>query len=336
MKKNKTIDLLDFLKGFSMFTIVIFHLLKVLEFTPLMQKAIYFGGTGVHTFILVSGFGLYLSFIKKPMTYWVFMKKRFIKVYIPYIIVVTVIVLISLFIPIYKSSFYSYLGHVFLYKMFDDNIIGSYGDHFWFISTIIQFYIVFPFLVKWRNKLSLTGFFLTGLFVSMGWIILILLISKEDYRTWNSFFLQYLWEFNLGMILAEIYLKRNEFWTIKTKYLALIAAIGLLIYGLLAIQLENIGKLINDIPALIGYTCFAILIFNLRIKLINNFLLFTGAISYSLYLVHIAVRVIIVYLYNYYNLNINFFTVLLMLVISYFIAFYFNLLIKKFYALMKY
>jgi len=91
MRAKNTIELVDFLKGFSMFSIVAFHVLKVLPIPYFFIEIMKFGGTGVHVFIFVSGFGLYYSFLRKPMTYVEFIKKRFVKVYIPYIIVVTII-----------------------------------------------------------------------------------------------------------------------------------------------------------------------------------------------------------------------------------------------------
>ena len=41
--------------------------------------------------------------------------------------------------------------------------------------------------------------------ISLLWGMLTVLLKTNDMRIWNSFFLQYLWEFILGMKLAEIY-----------------------------------------------------------------------------------------------------------------------------------
>ena len=144
---NQKITAIDFLKGYSILTIVIFHLGQALKLPTLMAQLINFGGTGVHTFIFVSGFGLYLSHLRKPLSYKVFLRKRFTKIYLPYIVVVAFSALVSLFIPVYNNSLYAFLGHVFLFKMFDEAIIGSYGYQFWFISTIIQLYLLFHWLL---------------------------------------------------------------------------------------------------------------------------------------------------------------------------------------------
>lgn len=96
---NRRLDIIDYLKGYSIFTIVLYHLIsffKLYNWGSLIKTASNFGGAGVHIFILCSGFGLYLSYIKNPITFINFLKKRFSRVYIPYIIVVG----ISSLIPI--------------------------------------------------------------------------------------------------------------------------------------------------------------------------------------------------------------------------------------------
>ena len=93
--KNK-IEVIDFIRGYSILSIVIFHYCQSIALSPLFAKAINFGGTGIHTFLFASGFGLYLSHLQKPMVYRDFLKKRFTKVYIPYIAIVTLTALISL------------------------------------------------------------------------------------------------------------------------------------------------------------------------------------------------------------------------------------------------
>ena len=94
------LEVIDFLRGFSIFTIVLMHLFQSYPIPPFLMAASSFGGAGVHVFILCSGFGLYLSYLNKPLTYSQFLKRRFLKVYLPYII----IILVSALIPFYVSS----------------------------------------------------------------------------------------------------------------------------------------------------------------------------------------------------------------------------------------
>lgn len=72
----KRYAIIDFLRGYSIFTIVLMHLIAG-SVTGVLSKAVAFGGAGVHVFILCSGFGLYLSYLKKPLVYTDFLRRRF-------------------------------------------------------------------------------------------------------------------------------------------------------------------------------------------------------------------------------------------------------------------
>lgn len=79
----RKLDVVNFLRGYSISTIVIMHLVGMLGISGIWEKAAAFGGAGVHVFILCSGFGLYLSYLRKPLGYIAFLKKRFTRIYMP-------------------------------------------------------------------------------------------------------------------------------------------------------------------------------------------------------------------------------------------------------------
>lgn len=60
----RKLDVVNFLRGYSISTIVIMHLVGMLGISGIWEKAAAFGGAGVHVFILCSGFGLYLSYLR--------------------------------------------------------------------------------------------------------------------------------------------------------------------------------------------------------------------------------------------------------------------------------
>ena len=138
---------LSFLKGFAMFTVVLMHLIQVFAnqelVSPFLWGAASLGGTGGHVFVICSGFGLTLSQMRRPLHFGAFLKRRFVKIYVPYIL----IVLISYFSPYFEYlnayRFRALLSHIFLYKMFSEKYICSFGLQFWFISTIFQLYLLF-------------------------------------------------------------------------------------------------------------------------------------------------------------------------------------------------
>ena len=321
MKSHQNLEVITFLKGYAIFTIVLFHLFQNAGLPGGVEKALAFGGTGVHTFFLLSGFGLYLSHCRHPLTMGLFIKKRFSKIYIPYLGVVLFSALLSGFVPVFEQDWYALLGHVFLYKMFDDRIIGSYGYHLWFISTIIQFYLVFPALVWLKQRMSDTRFLLVTIVLSGLWVAVVLILGKEEVRAWYSFFLQYVWEFGVGMVLAERYARQGTWKLPSQGVLAAWALLGLLVYSLMTLFWGTLGQMMNDVPALIGYTAVGLFVYQLPRGWIHRFLGFTGTISYALYLVHIVVKLTAKHALQHYGWAVDIPTLLIILGVSYLIAY---------------
>jgi len=322
----KRLELIDFLKGFSIFTIIVYHFLDQLILKFPFNKLILFGGTGVHLFVLISGLGLYLSYLKKPIPYLSFLQRRFSKIYAPYILIILISAFISFFIPVYPNSWYALGGHVFMYKMFDETIMGSYGYPLWFISLIFQFYLVFYVLVYFKKKTKNSWFILICLLISNIWPVLVVMLGKEDERIWNSFFLQHLWEFAIGMVIATMIASGNNLTKYKFKpiYFLLAGILNCALYAALALKCGEVGKMFNDIPALIGYSCIAIWIYLLGIQKIKEFFLFTGRISYSLYLTHILILNIAMIAFKRIHLPL---TLSFALIFCYLLSFYYQKLV---------
>jgi len=290
------------------------------------------GGTGAHMFIILSGFGLTLSsYSSSPLLFY---KRRFYKILLPYYLFVTVLFGINQFYPFFPSSgLYAYLGHIFAYKMFDNSIIGSYGFHLWFISLIIQFYLVFPYLLRIKTRLGDKYFvILTGLLSMLYWGGIIIL-DLAHLRAFNSFFLQYLWEFGIAMVLADQYRKTNyPFWDQKIVTLLFAAVIGIGLMGLIAIYGGTVGRMLNDIPAVVGYTALVALTYAMVKKTKPLVVIFTyiGSISYEIYLIHVFVAMVISkILFHHINFNPSYLQSVFFLSFAIISAIYFKKLSQK-------
>lgn len=323
----KKLEIINYLRGFSILTIVLMHLIQSYSIPSIIKTASSFGGAGVHVFILCSGFGLYLSHLNKPLLYKDFLKRRFLKVYIPYIL----IILLSAWIPFYSSSgnrLIELLSHIFLFKMFVESLEGSLGYQMWFISTIIQFYLLWPIIIKlFMNKHKWNGL-VSALIISFLWGTLTILLKINDMRIWNSFFLQYLWEFVIGMKLAELYYYKNPP-SIKLpslKYIIPIAIIGIVLTGLTGIK-GGWLKIFNDIPSLLGYLSFLLITYKLFPDIWKRFVIFTNRISYEWYLVHVLVFACCA---HYLAIQSIWASAFVSLIISYFIAYLYSKLLKIF------
>lgn len=292
------LDLLDFLRGFAIFTIALMHLVQC-ELTGALNKAAAFGGAGVHVFILLSGFGLYLSHKKKPLGYGEFLLKRFLRVYWPYAIIVALwAVWLWCCAGFSGFAWRQVFSHLFLYKMFDSNLCVSLCYPFWFISAIMQFYICWPLILRLARvgspQITWKGFTLS-LTISMVWWILVGYLGFEDSRPWGSCFFQYLWEFVLGMWIAEWYtndlstrcLLENPK-TMKIGWLLIGAVVGMGLTGVMAWN-GGVMKLFNDVPSLLGYTSVLLLVYALSDRLrgwTKHFYIWASKFGYEFYLVH--------------------------------------------------
>ncbi len=301
MEKSGKIVWIDFAKGYAIFTIVCYHVLQRVALPSALSQAIVFGGTGVHLFFMLSGFGLGLS--RHSIAPLVFYKRRLLRVWLPYVIALTLSWGAACLWGLFPNGFQEWLAGVLLYQMFHEPYIESFGGHFWFISTIMQFYLVFPILLwvqkKWEHP---TGLVIAALVVSVAWWCAVWALGKTEWRIWNSFFLQFLWEFVLGMVLAQwsrsveksgtaqyvfrlLSIQSPLFW-IGTGLFFSAVMVGMIL------KFGAAGKIFNDIPAMLGYTALCIGIYQMGkqwLPPLKNFFLWISSFSYSLYLVHVLV-----------------------------------------------
>lgn len=328
------LQLVTFLKGFSIFTIVFYHYFQYLNLSPEVNQVIQVGGSGIHLFLLLSGFGLYVSYMRKPLGFFPFIRRRLGKIYIPYIAVVFVTAMISLLVPIFDFSWNALLGHVFLYKMFDSGLDVSFGFQLWFVSTIIQFYFIFRLLVYLKHRVGNHWFLAVGFCISLLWNILIVVLGKESLRSWNSAMFQYLWEFALGMVIADWYRVGKLPTRLNRWFVLLISGSSFILYALMALKLGQVGKIFNDYPALLAYSGLALLTYSINSRHVHRFFVFTGEIAFPLYLLHILVLFLLkplVILPGMTPISVVIFS----LIITYVVSVYYDRLINRLYIVLK-
>lgn len=216
----------------------------------------------------------------------------------PYYFVVIIIFATNQIYPIYQGTgIYALCGHIFLFKMFDESIIGSFGYHFWFLSTIIQFYLMYPLLTYFKNITNTPIFLSTTFSISVLYWILISVLKLSEDQVFHSFFLNYLWEFCIGMTLSDIYLfYGKKFWQQNYSILVILTVSGIFLETVLALKGGNIGRTFNDIPASIGYTSLCIIAYSIcskRLLSIKNIMIYVGKVSFELYLIHIVIFILV-------------------------------------------
>lgn len=289
---ERRLEFFDFARGYAILTVVMFHLLQRFALPSGAQQAIVFGGSGVHLFFLLSGFGL--AFSGKKISIAAFYKRRFIKIWLPFVIALSMSWAAAAAFGLFPDGWQAWLAGVGLYQLFSAAWMESFGGHFWFISTILQFYLVYPVLDYFLKKsVRVEYFILSALLVSIIWWGVVWVLDKGEYRNWNSFFLQFLWEFALGMALAKQFrVGRNPFTFLQQHWgwCFPIAVAGLALAVILQRFAGVAGKIFNDMPILLAYSALCYGIYRtLKIwaPVLLRLLLWVSGISFALYLTHI-------------------------------------------------
>lgn len=321
---------LDSLRGLAALTVLIGHLYAVFQETPLMTYIFRLGflrwlvasGEAVILFFILSGFVLSLPFFKnKPFNYFSYLTKRFCRIYLPYIIAV-------LFAGTLMVSFYSgeirHASNWFNYSWSKDLSFQVIADHFLLIGTFasnidnvvwslvheMRISIIFPFLmyfiIKYNWKVGLLFAFSLS-FISVFYFNLTNPVdsySTEVYKT-----IHYTAMFIIGSLLAK---HRNNL-TVKVGLLSRRNKIILFGTGLFFYYYVRPSYVLGAIVPLPGYTkmvidnwfltlgACVIIVFALSsgkfsLFLRNRIVNFLGKISYSLYLIHLPIILVMVHL----------------------------------------
>lgn len=176
----------------------------------------FFGHYGVQLFIFISGYGLFLSYRDKQITWWKFMEKHLLKLYPVYILAVLVYFLIfpvqfhrlpfpwEIKFAIYDLLFIqNFMPHL-VYKM-----VGPW----WFFSLIVQLYIIFPFILALFKRYGIKAIISIGLIAWVTTLIVNPIVGKWDYNLYY-FFVSRLPVFCLGILFAWLADFKLPWWLI--------------------------------------------------------------------------------------------------------------------------
>ena len=287
------------LKGLGILTVVFAHFAYMLvtnaEFLfPLSIIA----RVGVDLFLFMSGYGLSVGMLKKPMPVMEFYKRRLIKIFIPFWVALIIIFAAdAIFLNINYTP--SYITQSLLGWFPTAVGFGDVNSPFWYITWMIMFYALYPIVFS----------------VKRPWLTaLILAVVATLLGVYNPFDMGDNWlhrlhtlAFPLGIVAAWLLMKTKEKENKLVKYLEdfrnkssgvlrllIIAAMfALVVYMSLhttanhwPILTSILGKgyFVEQLTSLVIMFAF-IVIFSLK-KLDNKFLAIYGLYSFEVYLIH--------------------------------------------------
>jgi peptidoglycan/LPS O-acetylase OafA/YrhL len=296
---------IQILRGIAVISVILFHL----------DKNIFkFGYLGVDIFFVISGFVIsnlvYSKLADKTfsLSNFFFMRfKRIVPALMSYLLFVQILLYFNVdhqnVIQNTKTSLYSLLFlanvHISQYlEYFNDDSSKNLVINLWSLSVEEQFYFVFPFVAiffskyKYKKQLILYSLLIFSSFFSMTYnfydnvnFLKDIFLNYQNYLFYSPF--TRVWEFILGvlaMFLNNLYLENKLITNLKKfgsiLFLFLIATIYL--------DFIHINVLLR--MGVANFITFMILIVNIQFKFKRNlfifFLIFSGNISYSLYLFH--------------------------------------------------
>lgn len=297
---QKKIDFIDALRGIAAFYVVIYHIGHVtwprFNSPEIISPIINNGGSGVILFFVLSAFTLCMSMDSRTHNEKNHVRNYFIRRFFRIAPLFYFILAVSIIRNIYIFNVVNTTDDIMNNMLFIFNFIpGKQGSIVWAGWTIgveMAFYVAFPIIYKY-SKSILSSVLVLGIALALREVIKHLLINymgdnQSTMLFYNTTVIRHAPIFIIGMITYNIYKDViSSEWLTKWKGMAMVTVS---ICTFLTICYNNNFFEKNYDTNFIKAILFSMLIIGLlafRPKVIvNKFSIFSGKISYSMYLVH--------------------------------------------------
>ena len=286
------------LKGLGILTVVFAHFAYMLVTNAdfLFPLSI-IAGVGVDLFLFMSGYGLTIGMLKKPLPILEFYKRRVIKIFIPFwVAIILIFAANAIFLDIHYSVPYmiqSLLGWFPTAEGFAD-----VNSPFWYITWMMMFYVLFPLVFSTKRP------WLSAIILA----VIATLIGVYNPLDMGDNWLHRLHTvaFSLGIVFAwllfetkdkenklVVYLKEFRNKAKFTPYIVIALMLGVVVYMSLHTTANHwptltaiLGKgyFVDQLTSIVIMFAF-IVIFSLK-KFDNKFLSIYGLYSFEVYLIH--------------------------------------------------
>lgn len=270
----------------------------------------FLGAAAVFTFLALSGFIVSLVYhnkIKEIKDLLIFSKKRFLRMYPMHVLFLFIFLIIE-FLKLYIENEYNiksnnksftinnqsaFISHLFLVNVF--NNILTFNSPTWTVSGEFITSILFG-VISFSLRKDLTKFYFFS--VSIIVIFIFFKFSNENFIQYTSVFslLSIIYSFIIGYFCFRIYYLKNKLFFILSKNLIQLLNFIFLVFLIYFKVLAFILPICSGI--IIIFLC-RINEENLFTKIFfNKFLIYSGKISYTLYITHYLVFWIYTQLYR--------------------------------------
>lgn len=222
MEQNKRIVFLDYIRVIACFMVIVVHVCECYyctadgavlanDFDRFWVSAIdSLFRPAVPLFVMVSSYLL----LPLPYSTSVFVKKRFVRVFIPFVIWIVLYAIVPpamLFGEGEKSIVWENFTHI-LYNFTDD------AGHLWFVYMLIGVYCLMPIISPWLKEVSKRG---EQIFLAI-WFLTTFHHYAKAYLggiwgecVWNEFHALYYFSGYIGYVVLAHYIRTHINWSLK-------------------------------------------------------------------------------------------------------------------------
>ncbi|GAB4205896.1 MAG: hypothetical protein Fur0023_15240 [Bacteroidia bacterium] len=314
---------IDGLRGIAVGLVVLFHV---------YPKVFSFGFVGVDVFFVISGFLITQIIIQKALnnrfSYLEFYRNRIRRIF-PAMLFVLIALYIMGYLLMFPSELKEFSNHIVWSGFFAENWrlykeANDYWDtgaffkpilHYWSLSIEEQYYLIWPTIIilllktKWRIEYGLAIIFLVDFVVPQ-----FLDLKSAYYYSFSRF-----WELIAGSMAAVVVVNENKY----QRFLLYVEknALWIFLMFLLSLFLLSGTETFNYVKILFLILSTTLLLLSVhkvdKLKILSfPLLVWTGIISYSLYLWHYPVISFLKYIFG---INVHgYILIIISLVLSYF------------------
>ena len=305
---------MDYLRAFAILGVLAVHVAAnfttIPEINSLMITNIVIDivmHSALPLFIFLSGFLLYLKY-NRNYSLKEFAQKRFLRVIPPYLIFTVFylfiwVIFMGIITGIYNWPSVSEIGYAFL--------TAGASYHLWFFLLIIEFYLLYPIIVKIYHFFTDTNrewlFLLLALVIQSGWLIFgsyyLFQISGSEFNITNIVFFSRLFYFALGIYVCNHYTQIKKQLLKKTIWTYVIPVIvftgigsglwlrGIQVYGSFSAIPTGTYSMYELLLQPLFYLFIFALLFIISNRIVSSgkpgkWLLLISAYSFGIYLIH--------------------------------------------------